>query len=284
MAIMVREEGSSTKYDVDRVDTDWSSRHVRLRFEMLVSAIIFFFVASYGTQVVNLPFINLPQNVDGSIVLWLSLGFAAFAMISFVVRSQYERALWPKHELSNTREITKFYNDFCAIETNFLKMKVESQEDAEFLEAVYHKKNDIKKFGYLTNTFMQLLTDLHEENGLNSPVHPKFWGKVVSEFSRFNRHSNRISDISEDLNFEHGRFITRSYNLVSVQDIVTDMQKKLRLDLKTITPEITERVDYLKRHSKIKWFQTQFLSVAVPTFTASIFVFFGSYKLIMCAN
>lgn len=281
---LVASGNKTAKYSAGRVDNDWSARHVRLRFEMLISAIVFYLVSLHGVGVVNLPFINLPKNFDQNTFICLSLGFAVFALISFVVRSEYERALWPKQELLKHQEITQFSNDFDNIKNEFFELISEDEGVNNFLNKFHKKRNEIRKNNYSISVFQQLLSDLHDENGVNSPVHPKFWSKVVLDFERIRKISDDLYSLSNQLELKNGKFSVYMRNLISVPDDVRKYQDEIKINFKNISPQMNERISYLYKHSKIKWFQTQFLSVVIPVLTASVLIFMGSYKLLSCAN
>ena len=281
---LVTSKNSAAKYSAGRIDNDWSARHVRLRFEMLISAVVFYLVSLHGIGVVNLPFIKLPKNFDQNTFICLALGFAVFALISFVVRSEYERALWPKQELLKHHEITQFSNDFKNIKNEFFQLIIEEEGVNNFLVKFHKKQNEIRQNNYSISVFQQLLSDLHEENGVNSPVHPKFWSKMVLDFERIRKISDDLYSLSNLLELKNDKFSIYMRNLSSVPDDVRKYQDRIKINFKNISPQMNERVSYLYKYSKIKWFQTQFLSVVVPVLTASVFIFLGSYKLLNCAN
>ena len=86
------------------VDWDWSSKHTRLRYQLVISSIIFFLLAVYENSDVRFPFLLIefdPNYEPTKPLVLLSIGlFYAFTLISFSLRTVNERKLLsPKYEI-----------------------------------------------------------------------------------------------------------------------------------------------------------------------------------------
>ncbi len=266
---------STTTYGVGRDDNDWSSRHVRIRFEMVLGAIMFYLLANHGIDSVNFPFLKLPKDFNEPLLIWGAFAFSLFSIISFLLRSQYERDLWPKQDLITKKEITKFENDFQELQSLKTGVVINEDDDTNFLHELFGKSEAIRNYSHLIGTFMQTLNRLHEENGVNSPVHPKFWSKIVASFSSINDSSETLSTRASSLKFEHGAFHSGSYAIDAVAENYRHNQEKLLVELDKISDDLNERVKALRKHSKVRWIQTNVLSVVLPTLLALALVALG---------
>lgn len=277
---LIRSGPTPAKYSAGRVDNDWSSRHVRLRFEMVTASIIFYLVANHGVKVIDLPFVNLPDDFNPNLLYGLSLAFSLFAIISFVTRSQYERALWPKQELIASKEIDRLEKEYQRLPANLSSIKIDEEIFDEFLRKLIDKKDALRSFDYSISAFALTIDDMHSENGVNSPVHPKFWHKIVSLLDEAKKHSSALLSRATGIEFEHGEFASQSYRLEAIPENYLENYEGLSQTLSKITPEISERVGALKKHSLVRRFQTTILSIWIPGGLSVIAVILGIYSLL----
>lgn len=280
---LVRSGGEPRQYSSGRVDNDWSARHVRLRFEMIVSSVLFYLIGSYGAETVNLPIITLPKIFDERLLISLALGFSIFTILSFFVRSQYERSLWPKQELVAWSEINQLKNEYTSILSNLEKTLNNKHELNDFLSELLNMRQDLTAFDYSLTSLTSLaltIKDLHEEKGVNNPVHPKFWAKIVTLLGIANRHSSFLYERVSELECKEGRFISVAYSLKEIPSGYSQNREALVQTLNKITPEFLERIEALKKFSIIRKFQTTILSVWIPICFSGALVVFGIFNML----
>jgi len=122
------------------MDNDWSGQHTRLKFQMFGSSVVFYLLAKYQVDEMNLlgifKFSKTPDNSKLSLVVLL---FGIFSLVSFVLRSMNESSHWPsKHK--DARLIAKS----LVSDLPLVKQRVE--------ELLSDGTVKIRKYGSLTET------------------------------------------------------------------------------------------------------------------------------------
>lgn len=259
-----------------RHEDDWSGRHVRIRFEMILSAVVFFIVARYGSDEVRLPIIGLQSEIKDGFLMWASLAFTVFSGVSLLTRSYYEKMLWPKEELSTRKEIDTFSSDFESLSQTALELEFTDKENiADTFKQLGGEYEQIKLLNLKTNRFLQFLSDLFHENGMNSPVHPKFWAKVVPLMATVNDSSNKLSSFSDLAKNTKGNIRATGSTHEAIHDDTTREYRQLIDSLGALKPEIEERRRALKQLAFTKLLQREVLSYGLPMLTALVLVLFG---------
>ena len=262
----------------NRHEDDWSGRHVRIRFEMVLSAVVFFIVAKYGSTEVRLPIIGLKSEIKDDFLMWAALGFSIFSIIALLTRSHYEKMRWPKEELSNRREIAKFENDFLEIQKISTSLGLDDsrsvKDTSEYLAASF---KEIKNLNLKTNRFLGSLSDLHSENGFDSPVHPKFWAKTVPMMASVNTASNAILKHASHAHASESTKTVMGTSSASIHDSVNLLYSTLLEGLDALKPEIEERKNALLKLAFTKVFQREILSYGLPILTVTLLILSGLY-------
>jgi len=98
-------------FETDLSQRDWSSRHVRLKFQMVASALFVWLVKNFEISEVNLVFVRFKNIEAPEDILLFAYCFAIFSIVGFVVRSFFEAppvgSMEPTHyELLNEQIIT----------------------------------------------------------------------------------------------------------------------------------------------------------------------------------
>ena len=272
---LVQSGPTPKKYTVGRIDNDWSARHVRLRFEMVIAAISFFLVSRYGAATIDLPIIKLPENFDDDILKFAILAFALFSWVSFIVRTAYEKSQWPHQELVKHSEITAFSKKAKDALKDQSGLALNNKElDAALIELI-SRKDEIRATANAVASLKRDIDEFHDESGVNSPVHPKFWSRVRTRMQRAGQYSSAMAARAQDLEIKHGRVTGGSFRLEAVPDNYQDNLSKLNVELKQLRADLRERTRELHFQSVIRRVQTDLLSVWCPTVLAIVLVSVG---------
>ena len=87
---------------------EWSSRHVRLKFQMITAALVAFACATYGIKDVDvLGIINLEEQPSPLVLTFGFYGFAIFSMFGFLSRTMFERKNFAKLHAAYALEFSK---------------------------------------------------------------------------------------------------------------------------------------------------------------------------------
>ena len=263
----------------DRHEDDWSGRHVRIRFEMVLSALAFVIFARYGAEEIRLPIVGTKSVLSDDFLMWASLVFCIFAIVSLLARSHYEKMRWPKEELSNKKEIDILERDFLEIKAASNALKFSENDDSKVtFKKLCEESDDIQQLNLKSIRFLQFLSDLFSEEGMNSPVHPKFWAKTVPLMAQVNSASNALSRNSTNaVNAKNSQSVVHPpYDKMHSE--VRDAFSKLVDGLNALEPEIVERKSALVKIAFTKVFQRELLSYGFPILTAISLLIFGFYS------
>lgn len=277
---LIRSGPPPAKYSAGRIDNDWSSRHVRLRFEMVVTSIVFYLVANHGPGVIDLPIIDLPKDFDARVLYFSTFMFSVFAAISFFTRSRYERALWPKQELIDVTEIKNLDKEYQTLVSKLTAIQISKKDENDFFHDLIAMEDQLRAYDYSISSFAMTINDFHDENGVNIPVHPKFWNKIVLLLNAAKRHSSFLLERANGVKLEYGEFNSQGYTLAAIPENYRKNYEGLSQILSKITPELKDRINSLKRHSYIRRFQTTILSVWVPGILSILLLLLGTCSLI----
>lgn len=241
---------------------------------MLVSSLVIFLMSIYGVEKLKFPFFSLESQVDQNFIYYGVLGFSIFSITSFIVRSQYEKDLWPRIELSRQSEIKRFESDFKKIISQYKILdRVESLSSLSQHEAIEYS-NKLTELDYHASLFLSELSEQHEENGVLSPVHPKFWRKAVKLFAEVVKQINFLSSLVEKFTAPINGMVVKSEQEAHLKGVQSTTSLALAA-LDAAKPEISERISKLRLHSFYRWFQTYFLSVYVPVIVSILLVVFS---------
>lgn len=77
-------------------NSDWSSRHVRLKFQMVLATFFFFVVVVFDPVSINLIGLEifLDDTLSSRLLFWIGLIYCLFAILAFVIRSFFEYSKW----------------------------------------------------------------------------------------------------------------------------------------------------------------------------------------------
>ncbi|MEP3654091.1 MAG: hypothetical protein ABJO36_04260 [Litorimonas sp.] len=87
---------SSSKVEKVLVEnSDWSGRHVRLKYQMMVSSLALYFLLGTDVESISLfGFINYGDSFPEEIFFKMLLGFSFFSVLAFILRSFFEQSRW----------------------------------------------------------------------------------------------------------------------------------------------------------------------------------------------
>ena len=127
---------------------DWSSRHVRIKYQMLLSAIFVYCVAKFPISEINtfgvVKFKTVSSEkslISPEAVFWVALSFAIFGMISFISRTVFERIPRSQSEADEFIHSNLYYSDLKTV--NRLIKKIEDSRNNSRLDHLMGSALDV---------------------------------------------------------------------------------------------------------------------------------------------
>jgi len=83
---------------------DWSGRHVRLKYQMIISALVLYLIVCTEITGLNLFGIILYDNeFPKELFIWMLFSFSLFSILAFILRSVFESSRWSslRKDMSN---------------------------------------------------------------------------------------------------------------------------------------------------------------------------------------
>jgi hypothetical protein len=225
---------------------DWSPRHVRMRYEMLLVSTIIFMIGKYEVESFKLSPVKLAKN-EGSIenfAFWILAIYFVFLLVSIVIRSRYEENHASSVHFELSDKIEKFKTGF-SLSSNSLK----SISEAE-LKNVFEK----------TKVIHDELTSLRSNIRLqidNTQSTKVFFEKIEKlDLEQKRKEYESLSKVDRLNNIDKAapsKKYTDFQDHISALDSMHDRYWKVTLELQKTFKEINKSAETLQGESIKHW-------------------------------
>ena len=270
------------------MQTDWSSRHTRLRYQAVISSLLGLMGVMYGIDKVKIPgAVEFESNPEDWIVKIGLLAFALFSTVSFYIQHRIESQKFPISAGNLIEEITSFEDTYFGMNAAYgafvqrakgaysnLSSSTVSSADYKFLSG--DEANDLISLSELgkvvekeINDFQNLKSDL----GIYFPGRFSKLARLEKALNKFNHAfasarpvqlSNRRAPENE-LEIEHGMKIHH------IQEALDNLciSKVLHKEAKAILDDLRRDLKFQKSYQYI---HSRFLAFLLPFMMACGFI------------
>jgi len=279
-------------------NSDWSGRHVRLKYQMIVSALALYLIVCTKISGLNLFGIILyEKEFPKELFTWALFSFSLFSILAFVLRSLFESSRWSSlrkdisNLVSNIRENELLMQDVFDFEENKafaaeLLSTIEEPND-EFGDEFYTKFQKLNfevregKLWQLNFSLSEINNDLKNLRDSLEHIRPGYHPKVTAYENSLRKVSNAVSyimssaeNVERDLKeISSGRSRHKDIvqNIIRHKNAVDDVGENL--------PKLIPSSQLIMRGENVRrliyWTQNVGFSVVLPVLTAISLIIFS---------
>lgn len=277
---------------------EWSSRHIRLKFQMVISCLVAASYLAYGAKDLRvLGFIELDRQPSDKTLIFLLTSFAIFSIISFVSRTVFEqKSLKPPHKTFDIeiREIEEPVMLFTTsvIDIDLFQLKVSIRELENYVETSKLGESQSNEIEILLRNSIKKI-ELAESKG--SKLHASFNNFEQEElrffqtelaFTMFKKSFYKVSSNlrrAYDLLLEVKGlvYINPSISALEAKSKVEQVEiivKAIKEDVLIVFKNLKSFRKKIQKANRYRIIQNWLLSVVTPIISSILFLIFGFVK------
>lgn len=273
--------------------TEWSKKHTRIKFEMVISSVLAFFVTSGDLKEYKLPFmtvenLHFEDNVIRSVALLASL----FFFFCFIVRTRFEANRFNDYKFLEFEEIRSFTAVIKAMKVPLKNMMAAKSElTPKFVvrggaagkkdpywdlgEVTPHALSQLKiikeswvSFSELEGRVQSNLSDMTIDLKHFSPIGLKFWHRVQFSLSAMQNVLRPYKYVQDKYNITEDSKGIRIYSTLVPPDFWTsdEMQTQKYDEVLKSSVVLSKKLHF---QSTLFYIQRWVLSVFIPVFVST---------------
>jgi len=268
------------------VFTDWSGRHTRLRYQVVLISTVFFLGSILGvSNLSNLSLVKFQKSIPNDIVL-LGCGlFAIFSLISFRYQHVFEARSQPNFSKDLSRTLTEFRDGILDVDygaaqkidqaKSLLDEATVNEEKVIGTQLISSAYDSFRNFYLLLPDITGLIAAKEDISNL-SPGELSLGGKFIRNLSFLSEAADKIDSSFERLinTYKKGRTDIHGFN-----------ETRLLIDgfsneIKAIASDADEFREDLSNYTKIRFIHSGLLSYFLPFWTSFFLLLMGSVIMI----